>query len=68
MEKPFDEGLTYERSRFVECSQSEQSAALRHIFFALDEMSLELPGGATMECIWLEPGIFTIVRPPSDDE
>jgi hypothetical protein len=41
---------------------------LRHIFFALDEMSLELPGGATMECIWLEPGIFTIGRPPSDDE
>ena len=29
---------------------------LRHIFFGLDEMSLELPGGATMEFIWLEPG------------
>ncbi len=26
------------------------------LFFALDEMSLELPGGATMEFIWLEPG------------
>ena len=41
---------------------------LRHIFFGLDEMSLELPGGATMEFIWLEPGIFTIGWPPSDDE
>ena len=41
---------------------------LRHIFFGLDEMSLELPGGATMEFIWLEPGIFTIGRSPSDDE
>lgn len=34
MEKPFEEGLAYERSCFVECVQSEQSAALRHIFFA----------------------------------
>ncbi|MFV8572302.1 3-hydroxyacyl-CoA dehydrogenase NAD-binding domain-containing protein [Marinobacter sp. SBS5] len=34
MTKPFDEGLAYERSRFVERSQSEQSAALRHVFFA----------------------------------
>ena len=31
-------------------------------------MSLELPGGATMEFIWLEPGIFIIGWPPSDDE
>lgn len=31
---PFDEGLAYERSSFIERSQSEQSAALRHIFFA----------------------------------
>ena len=41
---------------------------LRHIFFALDEMSLEFTGGATMEFIWLEPGVFTIGWPPSDDE
>jgi len=31
-------------------------------------MSLESPGGATMEFIWLEPGIFIIGWPPSDDE
>lgn len=31
---PFDEGLAFERARFVECAESEQSAALRHIFFA----------------------------------
>lgn len=34
MAKPFDEGLVYERACFVERTQSEQSAALRHIFFA----------------------------------
>ncbi len=31
-------------------------------------MSLEFPGGATMEFIWLEPGVFTSGWPPSDDE
>ncbi len=31
---PFDEGLAFERGQFVECTESEQSAALRHIFFA----------------------------------
>jgi len=30
----FDDGLVYERSRFLECCWSEQSAAMRHIFFA----------------------------------
>lgn len=30
----FDEGLAFERERFTECVASEQSAALRHIFFA----------------------------------
>ncbi|MBR9885484.1 MAG: 3-hydroxyacyl-CoA dehydrogenase, partial [Oceanospirillales bacterium] len=34
MTKPFEEGLTFERSRFVERAQSGQSAALRHVFFA----------------------------------
>lgn len=34
MEKPFEDGLAFERSCFVECVQSEQSAALRHVFFA----------------------------------
>ena len=31
---PFDEGLNVERERFVECMESPQSAALRHMFFA----------------------------------
>ena len=39
-------GREFEPARYV----------LRHIFFALDEMSLEFLGGATMEFIWLEPG------------
>ncbi|PCM44413.1 3-hydroxyacyl-CoA dehydrogenase NAD-binding domain-containing protein [Marinobacter sp. ANT_B65] len=43
MVKPFDEGLAYERSRFVECCQSEQSAALRHIFFA-ERQAPKVPG------------------------
>lgn len=34
MEKTFEEGLAYERSCFFECVESEQSAALRHIFYA----------------------------------
>ncbi len=34
LNKPFDEGLRYERSCFIECTQSEQSNALRHLFFA----------------------------------
>ncbi|WP_338089301.1 3-hydroxyacyl-CoA dehydrogenase NAD-binding domain-containing protein [Marinobacter daepoensis] len=34
LNKPFDEGLAFERAQFVECTQSGQSAALRHLFFA----------------------------------
>lgn len=32
--KPFDEGIKIERRLFIECMQSSQSAALRHMFFA----------------------------------
>jgi len=32
--KPFNEGLKIERELFMECMQSSQSAALRHLFFA----------------------------------
>ena len=32
--RPFDEGLAIEREKFIECMQSPQSAALRHMFFA----------------------------------
>ena len=31
---PFDEGLRFERDRFMGLMQGEQSAALRHFFFA----------------------------------
>ena len=32
--RPFAEGLQIERAKFIECMQSPQSAALRHMFFA----------------------------------
>jgi len=31
---PFDEGIQLERDRFIECRDSSQSGALRHLFFA----------------------------------
>jgi 3-hydroxyacyl-CoA dehydrogenase len=34
MSRPFAEGLAIEREKFIECMQSPQSAALRHMFFA----------------------------------
>ncbi|WP_293746594.1 3-hydroxyacyl-CoA dehydrogenase NAD-binding domain-containing protein [uncultured Paraglaciecola sp.] len=40
---PFDEGLKEERRLFVECMQSSQSAALRHMFFA-ERMSSKIKG------------------------
>jgi 3-hydroxyacyl-CoA dehydrogenase len=41
--KPFNEGLKIERELFVECIQSSQSAALRHLFFA-ERMSSKVDG------------------------
>ena len=32
--RPFSEGMRIEREKFIECMQSPQSAALRHMFFA----------------------------------
>ena len=43
MEMPFKEGLAFERSRFMACVKSEQSAALRHIFFA-ERQAPKVPG------------------------
>jgi 3-hydroxyacyl-CoA dehydrogenase len=40
---PFSEGLKIERELFVECMQSSQSAALRHLFFA-ERMSSKVNG------------------------
>ncbi len=34
LDRPFAEGLGIEREKFIECMQSPQSAALRHMFFA----------------------------------
>lgn len=36
---PFEEGLKKERALFIECRESDQSAALRHLFFAEREAS-----------------------------
>jgi 3-hydroxyacyl-CoA dehydrogenase len=41
--KPFNEGLKIERELFMECMQSSQSAALRHLFFA-ERMSSKVNG------------------------
>jgi 3-hydroxyacyl-CoA dehydrogenase len=43
LSQPFDEGLKVERRLFVECMQSTQSAALRHLFFA-ERMSSKIKG------------------------
>lgn len=43
LSRPFDEGLKVERRLFVECMQSTQSAALRHLFFA-ERMSSKIKG------------------------
>jgi len=34
MTKPFPDGMATERKKFIECMQSPQSAAMRHMFFA----------------------------------
>ena len=34
MTQPFPEGMATERKKFIECMQSPQSAAMRHMFFA----------------------------------
>ena len=40
---PFDEALAFEREQFLECKASEQSAALRHVFFAERQVK-KIPG------------------------
>ena len=63
-ERPFAEGLKFERDRFLECLQSPQSLAMRHLFFAerqaakIDDLPKDTPlraidsvgiiGGGTM--------------------
>src|SRR6185312_3560465 len=34
VEKPFEDGLTFERERFIHLTQTTESKALRHAFFA----------------------------------
>ncbi|MFQ3236820.1 MAG: 3-hydroxyacyl-CoA dehydrogenase [Paraglaciecola sp.] len=43
LNKPFDEGIKVERRLFLKCMQSEQSGALRHMFFA-ERMSSKIKG------------------------
>ncbi|PHR83018.1 MAG: 3-hydroxyacyl-CoA dehydrogenase [Colwellia sp.] len=43
LNKPFNEGIKIERTLFVECMQSPQSASLRHMFFA-ERMSSKIKG------------------------
>jgi len=40
---PFDDGLVFEREQFLECKASEQSVALRHVFFAERQVA-KVPG------------------------
>jgi len=63
-EQPFEKGLEIERDLFIECIQSTQSAAMRHLFFAerqaakIDDLPKDTPkravetigiiGGGTM--------------------
>lgn len=46
---PFDDAIEFERKQFVECKASNQSGALRHIFFAEREVAKVpgLPDGVT---------------------
>ncbi|MFQ5610279.1 MAG: 3-hydroxyacyl-CoA dehydrogenase NAD-binding domain-containing protein, partial [Woeseiaceae bacterium] len=39
----FDDGIAYERARFLECVVSEQAAALRHVFSA-ERQARKVPG------------------------
>jgi 3-hydroxyacyl-CoA dehydrogenase len=50
MTQPFPEGLAVERKKFVECMESPQSAAMRHIFFAEREAAKvrDLPADTTL--------------------
>lgn len=40
---PFDDGLAFEREQFLECKASEQSVALRRVFFAERQVA-KVPG------------------------
>ena len=40
---PFDDALAFEREQFLECKESDQSVALRHVFFAEREVR-KVPG------------------------
>jgi 3-hydroxyacyl-CoA dehydrogenase len=40
---PFEQGLAYERQRYLECVTSEEAKSMRHIFFA-ERASKKIPG------------------------
>lgn len=41
--RPFEEGVAFERERFLECVASEEASALRHVFFA-ERQARNIPG------------------------
>ncbi|HEY5624239.1 MAG TPA: 3-hydroxyacyl-CoA dehydrogenase NAD-binding domain-containing protein [Gammaproteobacteria bacterium] len=43
LDTPFDEAVAFEREQFLECKASEQSEALRHVFFA-ERAVAKVPG------------------------
>lgn len=53
MTKPFPDGMATERKKFIECMQSPQSAAMRHLFFAEREAAKvrDLAAGTALRSI-----------------
>jgi len=53
MTKPFPDGMATERKKFIECMQSPQSAAMRHMFFAEREAAKvrDLPADTPLRSI-----------------
>ncbi|MEM7432158.1 MAG: 3-hydroxyacyl-CoA dehydrogenase NAD-binding domain-containing protein [Pseudomonadota bacterium] len=43
LEKPFDEGVQFEREMFMECANDSQAKALQHVFFA-ERQTSKVPG------------------------
>ncbi len=43
LEKPFDEGVKFERAMFMECANDPQAKALQHVFFA-ERQTGKVPG------------------------
>jgi len=53
MTQPFPDGMAIERKKFIECMQSPQSAAMRHMFFAEREAAKvhDLPADTVLRSV-----------------